>query len=139
MNGIKMLCRKYKDIILYGIFGVTTTLVNVAVYWFVAHPIGLSTLPSTIIAWIMAVFFAYITNRKWVFHSEAHTRDEIMKEVVSFFSCRIATGAVDWLCMWLFVDILLLNDIVVKAIANVVVIILNYIASKLVIFKQKKN
>ncbi|HAP15607.1 MAG TPA: teichoic acid glycosylation protein, partial [Lactococcus sp.] len=96
MNGIKMLCRKYKDIILYGIFGVTTTLVNVAVYWFVAHPIGLSTLPSTIIAWIMAVFFAYITNRKWVFHSEAHTRDEIMKEVVSFFSCRIATGAVDW-------------------------------------------
>lgn len=139
MNGIKMLCRKYKDIILYGIFGVTTTLVNVAVYWFVAHPIGLSTLPSTIIAWIMAVFFAYITNRKWVFHSEAHTRDEIMKEVVSFFSCRIATGAVDWGCMLLFVDVFQFNDVVIKMGANIIVIILNYVASKLIIFKHKKN
>lgn len=139
MNGIKTLCRKYKDIILYGIFGVTTTLVNVAVYWFVAHPIGLPTLPSTIIAWIMAVFFAYITNRKWVFHSEAHTRDEIMKEVVSFFSCRIATGAVDWGCMLLFVDVFQFNDVVIKMGANIIVIILNYVASKLIIFKHKEN
>ena len=139
MNGIKTLYRKYKDIILYGIFGVTTTLVNVAVYWFVAHPIGLPTLPSTIIAWIMAVFFAYITNRKWVFHSEAHTRDEIMKEVVSFFSCRIATGAVDWGCMLLFVDVFQFNDVVIKMGANIIVIILNYVASKLIIFKHKKN
>lgn len=139
MNIITALYRKYQDIILYGVFGVLTTLVNIAVYWLMAHPLHLPTMPSTIAAWAAAVLFAYITNRKWVFHSEAHTREEIIKEVSSFFTCRLATGVVDWFCMWLFVDVLQLNDVVIKAMANVVVIILNYIASKMVIFKHKGN
>lgn len=136
---IKALYQKYKDIIPYGVFGVLTTLVNVAVYWLMAHLANLPTMPSTMIAWVAAVLFAYITNRKWVFHSEAHTRDEIIKEVGSFFACRLATGVVDWLCMLVFVDVLQFNDVAVKAIANILVIILNYIASKAVIFKRKRN
>lgn len=137
--GVKALYQRYKDIIPYGVFGVLTTLVNVAVYWLMAHLVNLPTMPSTITAWVAAVLFAYITNRKWVFHSEAHTRDEIIKEVSSFFACRLATGVVDWLCMLVFVDVLQFNDVVIKAIANLVVIILNYIASKAVIFKRKGN
>ena len=78
---IKKLYEKYKDIIPYAVFGVLTTLVNIAVYWLMAHPLGLGVMPSTIIAWIAAVLFAYITNRKWVFHSEANTRNEIIKEM----------------------------------------------------------
>lgn len=135
---LMQLIKKYKDILLYGIFGVLTTVVNIATYWVAAHPLGLSVMVSTVIAWIAAVLFAYVTNRKWVFHSQAEGTKEIVQEIVSFFTCRLATGVVDWACMFIFVDLLHFNDVIIKAAANVLVIILNYIASKLVIFKHKK-
>lgn len=130
------LYQKYKDILFYGIFGVLTTLVNLVVYFICAHPMHLGTMPSTIIAWIAAVLFAYITNRKWVFHSSASSPNEIIREIISFFACRLTTGIVDWLCMFLFVDVFHFNDVIVKAAANVLVIILNYVASKLIIFRH---
>lgn len=133
------LLNKYKDFILYAIFGVLTTLVNVVVYWLLAHPLGLGTMISTVVAWIAAVLFAYVTNRKWVFHSDAHTTKEIAKEIASFFACRLATGAVDWACMLVFVDILHFHDVLIKVLANILVIILNYVASKLIIFRKKKG
>lgn len=133
-----MLFAKYKDIIPYAFFGVLTTVVNMVVYWVAAHPLGLSVMVSTVIAWIAAVLFAYVTNRKWVFHSQAQGTKEIVQEIVSFFACRLATGVVDWACMFIFVDLLHFNDVIIKAAANVLVIILNYVASKLVIFKHKK-
>ena len=135
---LMQLIKKYKDILLYGIFGVLTTVVNIATYWVAAHPLGLSVMVSTVIAWIAAVLFAYVTNRKWVFHSQAEGTKEIVQEVVSFFTCRLATGVVDWVCMFIFVDLLHFNDVIIKAAANVLVIILNYVASKLVIFKKRK-
>lgn len=135
---IKALYQKYKDIIPYGIFGVLTTLVNVIVYWTSARLLGLGVMPSTVIAWILAVLFAYITNRKWVFHSTAVTAAEIRKEIISFFVCRLATGVLDWACMFIFVDLLRLYDVAIKVLANILVIILNYVASRLVIFKKKK-
>lgn len=134
---IKKLYEKYKDVIPYLFFGVCTTIVNVVSYWICAHPLKFGVLPSTIIAWILAVLFAYVTNRKWVFHSEASGAREIIREIGSFFGCRLATGVVDWLCMIVFVDFLNFNDVIIKFIANVIVIILNYIASKMVIFKRK--
>lgn len=63
----KILLLKYKDIVLYLFFGVCTTLVNVIAYWICAHPLDINTMTSTIIAWVLAVLFAYITNRNWVF------------------------------------------------------------------------
>lgn len=133
------LLKKYKDILLYGIFGVLTTVVNIVCYWIMAHLAQCSVMVSTFGAWVAAVAFAYLTNRKWVFHSEATTTSEIVKEIFSFFSCRIATGAVDWACMFIFVDILGMHDVLIKAGANILVIILNYVASKLVIFKKKNR
>lgn len=138
MNYEKLI-NKYKDVIPYLFFGVCTTLVNVIVYWLCAHPIKMGTMASTVIAWILAVSFAYITNRKWVFHSEATTKGEVTKEIFSFFGCRLLTGLVDWLCMFVFVQILSWNDIIIKFGANVLVIVLNYIASKLVIFNREKK
>lgn len=134
---LKKLFEKYKDVIPYAFFGVCTTLVNIVVYWIAAHPMGLSVMPSTVIAWVVAVAFAYVTNRKWVFHSQAQGIKDISKEVISFFACRIATGFIDILCMYIFVDVLALNDVIIKTFANVLVIILNYVASKLVIFRKK--
>ena len=134
---IKKFCDKYSDMIPYLIFGVLTTLVNIAAYWLLAHPLGLPTVPSTVIAWVLAVLFAYVTNRKWVFHSEATTRREIIKEGVSFYLCRLGTGVLDWLGMYVMVDVLHWNDLIVKIAVNIIVIILNYVASKLIVFRKK--
>ena len=130
---------QYKDVIAYLFFGVCTTVVNVVVYWLCAHPLKVRTMPSAVIAWIAAVLFAYVTNRKWVFHSQAYSATEIAREITSFFACRIATGVLDWACMFVFVDMLHWNDIVIKVAANILVIVLNYIASKIIIFRKGKR
>lgn len=135
---LKHLISKYKDVIPYLFFGVCTTVVNIMVYWICAHFFKYTVMVSTIIAWVLAVAFAYVTNRKWVFHSCANGKEAIIKEIVSFFGCRLTTGVIDWLCMFVFVDKLLWNDVFVKFAANVLVIILNYIASKLVIFRKNE-
>ena len=127
---------KYKDVFFYLVFGVLTTVVNIAVYWISVHILGTSVMVGTILAWALAVFFAYITNRTMVFHSSATGADEVLKEIVSFFACRIGTGVVDWAIMLIFVTILHFNHMIVKILANIIVIVLNYILSKFVIFKQ---
>lgn len=135
---LKQLFEKYRDVIPYLFFGVCTTAVNVVVYWVCAHTFGLNTMISTITAWVLAVLFAYITNRKWVFRSEVHSSKEIIKEICSFFGCRIVTGVIDWGCMFFFVTLIGFNDVIVKFLANVIVIILNYMASKLIIFQKSE-
>jgi putative flippase GtrA len=134
---LRGLIRKYKDFILYVLFGVLSTLLNIVSYWFFAHVLLCGTIVSTVIAWILTVFFVYVTNRKWVFHSSATTAKEYVKEIISFFSCRIATGLVDWGCMVVFVTLLEFHDVMIKTLANVLVILLNYVASKLIVFKKK--
>ena len=132
------LIKKYWDVIPYLFFGVCTTIVNVVTYWICARSLSLGTMTSTIIAWILAVLFAYVTNRKWVFHSKIHGVKAIGWEIAFFFGCRLATGIVDWICMFVFVELLNVNDVVVKVAANILVIVLNYVASKLIVFKEKK-
>lgn len=128
---------KYKDVIPYLFFGVCTTLVNVVVFWICAHMLSFNTMISTVIAWILAVLFAYVTNRKWVFYSTAKTHKEIIMEMLYFFGCRLATGIIDWACMYIYVELLNWNDVVVKFSANVFVIILNNFASKVVILRKQ--
>lgn len=137
MNRILEIVRKNKSVLLYLIFGVLTTVVNIAAYAVAARVLHLGTNISNVLAWILAVTFAYITNRKWVFESKATTGLEIGRELFSFYSCRLATGLFDLIVMYIFVDLLFVNDMLMKAISNVLVIILNYIASKLVIFRKK--
>lgn len=134
---IKKLYEKYRDVIPYLFFGVLTTIINIVSYAFFARVLNFGTMPSTVIAWFLSVLAAYLTNRKWVFHSEAKGFSEIFREVVVFFGCRIATGVLDWLMMLVFVDNLYFNDIIMKALANVIVIVLNYVFSKVLIFVKK--
>ncbi len=133
---IKEYWDKYKDVILYLVFGVFTTVVNIVSYWVCAHVFGMSVMASTVIAWALAVFFAYVTNRTMVFHSSATEKGEILKEIGSFFACRLGTGVVDWVIMFVFVNVLHFNDMIVKIAANFIVIVLNYVLSKFVIFKH---
>ena len=136
MKKLKDLMKKHKGLILYAFFGVATTIVNIVAYYMCAHWFSLSTVISTCIAWVIAVLFAYITNRIWVFESQAHDKKKIIKEIISFFTCRLLTGFLDVGIMWLFVDKLKFNDIIIKTISNILVIVINYIASKLIIFKK---
>lgn len=129
------LIKKYRSIILYIIFGGLTTLINIIVYYLCSHIGGFSTITSNVIAWILSVLFAYITNRKWVFESQNNERNMIVKEMTSFFGCRLATGVMDVVIMYITVDMLGLNGLIMKCLSNVIVIIVNYIASKVIIFK----
>ena len=136
---LKELFYKYLHVILYGVFGILTTITNIVVYWCMAHVLQVGTMPSTLTAWLCAVLFAYVTNRKWVFGSNAIGKKGVLEELLSFFACRIATGVLDWGCMFFFVDVLHINDIFIKISTNILVIVLNYVASKLVIFKKRKE
>lgn len=133
------LVEKYHDVIPYTVFGVLTTLVNILTYWLFAHFLHISIMTSTVLSWVLSVLFAYVTNRKWVFRSDAAAARAILREMSLFFSCRLATGALDWLNMFLFAKTLGWNDVWVKTISNVVVIIVNYAASKLLIFRHREG
>jgi len=130
------LFEKYKGIILYIIFGGLTTCINIIVYYICSYVLSMSTVASNIVAWILSVLFAYVTNRLWVFESQVQDLQGLVREIVSFFSCRLATGVLDIVLMYIFVDLLLFPGIIMKCISNVLVIVLNYVASQMIIFKH---
>ena len=134
---IRSLIIRYQDIILYVFFGALATLVNTVSYYLCYNVIGMSNVPSVVIAWLLAVVFAFFTNKLWVFKSRSFAPDVLKHEIPTFFGARLLTGLLDLGIMYLAVDVLHGNGTVWKLISNVLVIILNYVASKLVIFKKK--
>ena len=134
---MNQLFKKYQQPILDLFFGVCTTAVNIITYYISAHIVSLSVVLSTCLAWAISVIFAYITNKWWVFESKSLRLKAVVLEFLSFTGCRLFTGACDLLIMFIFVDCLAMNDLFVKIASNVLVVILNYIFSKLIIFKQK--
>ena len=138
MNKIKELLKKYKFIILYGIFGVLTTIINIAVYGILYDALGVSNVLSNIAAWVLSVLFAFITNKLWVFESKSLNFKLFMKELGSFTACRLATGVLDLGIMFVGVDLLKGPAIILKIASNVIVIILNYVMSKIFVFKKKE-
>ena len=134
---IRELIVKYKELISYGIFGVLTTVINIAVYTVCYNLLGISNVVSNVIAWILSVLFAYVTNKIWVFESKSTEWKVLIYEMGTFFGCRLANGLLDLAIMYVTVDKLALNSTLMKCVSNVIVIIANYIFSKLVIFKKK--
>ena len=121
-----------RELFLYIFFGVLTTLVNIAVYLFFTRLLGVNYLISNILAWTLSVLFAYVTNRIWVFESR---NNDILKEMALFFAGRIFSGVVDTGLMWLLIDVLFVGDAISKIIVQVIVVVLNYVLSKAVVFK----
>lgn len=136
---IKRNLLKYKSFISYGIFGVFTTVVNILTYNVCYNSLGLGNTISNIIAWILAVTFAYLTNKSWVFESKSWEWKVLRKEIPAFVSCRIATGVLDIIIMYICVDIMKWPAMLMKLASNVIVIVLNYIFSKLVIFRKTER
>lgn len=136
MEKIKRLAVKFKPQILYLFFGGLTTLVNIICYYLAYNIFEVSNVTSTALAWVMAVIFAFVTNRIFVFQSKARGIKNILRETVSFFTCRFLTGVMDVAIMWFAVDIMLWDSLVWKMISNILVTILNYFASKIFVFKK---
>ncbi|MCI8290726.1 MAG: GtrA family protein [Clostridia bacterium] len=141
MDTIKNYYKKYEEIIKYLFFGVLTTVVNYVVYYaivFMMHTSsGMIGFLANLFANLSAIIFAYVTNRKFVFDSKATGRKEIFKEMASFFSCRVFAMIVDSLIYYIGCTTMGFSDLIVKTISQVVIIILNYVLSKLVVFKKK--
>lgn len=140
MKKIKELYIKYKEVINYLIFGVLTTAISLIVYYvtvftFLNPDNAVQLQIANILSWIAGVTFAYVTNRKYVFESKEKNK---VKEASKFVLARVTTLIMDMLIMWLGVTILHLNDKIIKLISQVVIIVSNYIFSKLFVFKNKK-
>ncbi|WP_405264720.1 GtrA family protein [Methanobrevibacter sp.] len=124
--------RLEKELFFYIIFGILTTLVNILVYIFFTRVFSLNYIVSNVLAWFFSVLFAYVTNRIWVFESD---NENILKEIILFFSGRLFSGIVDTALMFLFIDLLLVSDSISKIVIQIIVVILNYIISKFIVFK----
>ena len=143
MEKIKELYTKYKEVINYLIFGVLTTIVSLATKYLLLFTIldeenGIQLQIAVVVSWIVACTFAYITNRIWVFESKSK---EVIKEAIKFYVSRLATLGLEMLIMFIFVTALGLNTrmwvIVWTIFAQVVIVIGNYVLSKLIVFRKK--
>lgn len=135
---IRDLILKYKEILLYLIFGGLTTLVSIGSYALLNSVLGVNELIANVISWVLAVSFAYWTNRTWVFPDKAHTRQGILKEMASFYGGRLLTLGIEEMIIFIFITLLHCNSILIKIIAQVVVVVLNYVISKLVVFRKRQ-
>ena len=133
---IKNLWEKYKGIFLYLVFGVLTTAVNIVSYYLCYEVWGILSVSSNIIAWALAVITAFITNKLWVFESKSFAPKVLLLELWRFVSCRLATGVMETVVMWIGVDLLHGPSIICKIGVGVMTVILNYIFSRLIIFKN---
>ena len=136
MKKIRSLIEKYFDILSYLFFGVLTTAVNYLVYLPCYNLWGLSGTASNVIAWVFAVAFAYVTNKPFVFRSHDWSAKTVIPELTKFVGCRLGSGGLETLIILVTVDLLGWNGNVMKLITSVLVVVLNYIASKLLVFKK---
>lgn len=128
------LYKKYEEIINYLIFGVLTTLVSIVSYFAFSKIFNINYLISNVIAFIISVLFAFVTNKLYVFKSKDKN---VIKELIGFVSSRLFSFGIEMLIMYIFVSILKIDDMITKLINQVIVIILNYVLSKLYVFKKK--
>ena len=127
---LEPLYRRYKQPLLYLFFGVLTTALNLFVFWLCAK--ALPPLWANAAAWVAGVVFAYVTNRVWVFQSRS---GRVWKEFLSFSAGRLATLGIEELMLWAGIDLLHLDAMPVKLAAQVLVVIGNYVVSKLFVFR----
>ena len=131
------LIKKYKDVLSYLIFGVLTTVVNYMIYLPIYNFCGVSAAVSNMIAWVGAVMFAFLTNKPFVFHSHDWSAKTVVPELTKFVSCRIASGVLETVILFLAVDCMNWNGNIWKLVTQVLVIVINYVGSKLLVFRNK--
>ena len=135
---MKRLIVKYRDVLSYLFFGGLTTVVNYVVYLPCYNLLGLSAAVSNVIAWVAAVLFAFLTNKPFVFKSHDWSAKTVIPEFTKFVGCRIGSGLMETAIIFVTVDLLCWNGNWMKLATSVLVVILNYFASKLLVFRTGK-
>lgn len=132
----KGIITKYASVLSYLFFGVLTTVVNYLVYLPCYNGLGLSAAVSNGLAWAAAVIFAYLTNKPFVFKSFDWSMNTVIPELTKFVGCRVASGVAETAILLLTVDMLGWNGNIWKLVTSVLVVIVNYAASKLLVFRK---
>lgn len=127
--------KKNKEVLLYLFFGGLTFCVSIASYAYFNLALNFNELIANVFSWILAVTFAYITNKIWVFRAPVFTVSEFIKQILSFFGGRLVTLGVEEAILFIFITCFNLNSMIVKVVAQIIVIVLNYVISKLWVFK----
>lgn len=142
MNNIINLYKKYQEIINYLIVGVLTTVVSIVTYFLFSLVLDIENnilfILANVLSWICAIIFAYITNKKFVFNTTTSNKKEEIKVFSMFVSSRITTLLIELAFMFITVKVMLINDKIAKVVAQFIVIVLNYILSKLFVFKKNR-
>lgn len=136
---IVRLYRKYEELVMYLIVGVCTMIVSLVSYYILANPMGIYYQAANIISWVLAVAFAYVTNKKYVFKSNYTGLSGTAREMTSFVSSRIASLLAEIVSMYFFVQICQIDDNIVKLMNQVLVTVLNYIFSKFWVFRKSRQ
>ncbi len=137
INKCMKLYKKYEEIVNYLIVGVLTTLVSIVAYFIFAKIFGINYLISNVISWIISVAFAYVTNKLFVFKDKEKDKKQVLIQVYQFVKYRLLSLIIDVLLMYVFVELIKMDDMIAKVINQVIVIVLNYVFSKLFVFKSK--
>ncbi len=136
MSKIIELIKKHKELIAYGIFGVLTTVVDFLSYFLLANIFFVEENISNILSQVIAIIFAFVTNKIFVFGDKKNGLKNISVQFTKFFSMRLVSLIINSGLFYLMVDLLKINDMISKAIVSIIVVILNYIFSKIFIFKK---
>lgn len=130
------LYERFRELFWYGVFGVLTTIINMVAFWLFSDVLSVHYMVANVIAWVIAVAFAYVTNKLWVFESKSWEHTVWIPECIGFVSARLATGLLDMGLMYLMISIIGVPKMWAKLVSNVAVIIGNYVLSKLVVFRK---
>ena len=130
--------KRYKSILLYIFFGGLTTVVSIGSFTLFDLWLHMDPLIANVLSWILAVLFSYVTNRIWVFESRK-TGALVFKEMASFFAGRLVTLGIEELLLLVFVTMLSFNSVLVKTLGQIVVLVLNYLISKFLVFSKGRN
>ena len=131
--------QKHSGLLRYLVFGALTTLVNFLIYFPCYNLLALGAAVSNALAWAVSVAFAFVVNKLFVFDSKSWAVETVLPEIWKFVSARIFSGVLETGLLFIFVTLLHMNDSVIKIAAGIIVVILNYVMSKLLIFKKKKK
>ncbi len=134
---MRTLFEKYRELILYVFFGGLTTLVDWVGYWLMTDLLHVPYMTAAFLSQVLSILFAYVTNRRFVFESRVHGVGAVALEMAKFFGARGASLLLNMLVMFVGVDMLHINDKAIKVTASVLVIIANYIFSKLFVFRNQ--
>ena len=129
--------QKHREVLLYLFFGAVTTAVSWVSFYLFHYPLAVDELTSNLISWVLAVLVAFVTNRIWVFSAEAESGG-LFRQMLLFFGSRVATLLVEEAIILIFVTWLAFDAMLIKIIGNLVVLVLNYILSKLLVFRRQK-